>query len=247
MCERRGPCRWYECKRRPERVNTAHQRNMARQPIVRLAKRFRRLYAGVVYDAMAFDVGLTNFTLDEQVKPLVPCRRPMVGPAFTCHGNTGFSEAKDTLRLEMLRDLTPGCVLVIDTDMNKEVAHFGDISAELAKHHGAVGVVIEGHTRDATRLRTMGWPVFCQGAKPQDAWGRWQIEDWNCAIWLGPNVFVNPKDWVFADDDGVLVIPERLVVDVCVAAEKRAKQERRIRRALRKHPPEEVYRSFGRW
>lgn len=221
----------------------------AEQITARLAKRFRRLYAGVVYDAMVFDCGIgPEACVIRGVQPLRVGRRPMVGPAATCSGEPGrFENAKDTERLQMLKMVRSGTVLVVATGRDENVAHFGDISALLAKHRGAAGVLVDGYTRDSRALRRDGWPVFCRGTLPHDAFGWWQITEHDCVVRIADDVRIVPGDWIFADDDGVLVIQRALVRAICETAEKRAANERRIRRALRKDAPEEVYRRFGRW
>ena len=152
-----------------------------------LAKRFKQLYAGVIYDAMAFDIGITRpFVVSPDIKPLWRNRKPLVGPAFCCSGRVVPSggSLNDTQRIKMLDAMSRGCVQVIDGGGDDGTAHFGDISALLARLHGAVGVVIDGYTRDARRIERQRFPLFASGTLPTDAYGRWEIVTYQVPIML---------------------------------------------------------------
>jgi regulator of RNase E activity RraA len=221
-----------------------------------LLERFERLYAGVVYDAMCFDVRHPHpFVVHRAIKPVSPLgrREVLFGPAFTCRGERvrDRDHLDDTVRLRMFEAFTPGCVQVLDADGDDSVAHFGDISGKFARRAGAVGAVIDGYTRDARLLEEEHFPVFCRGTQPIDAFGRWQIVAYQAPIALAGiegRVPVSPGDYLFGDPDGVLVIPHALVERVCTLAEERLQREDEVRRRL--HGPEDVlslYQEIGRW
>lgn len=220
-----------------------------------MAKRYRKLYAGVVYDAMVFDLGVRETAcvvclgVSRRTGPI----EPLVGPAMTCVGCTVATpdEINDTIRLDMLDAMTPGCVQVIQTD-DLSVATFGDISALLAHQHGAVGAVVDGVSRDLDVLHAAGFRLFCRGGKPHDAYGRWQITQFDVPIFISAahsgSVRINPGQWIFADGDGVLVIPQGKADLVLVAAEKRKANEDEIRGAiLNGEAPKDIYARLGRW
>jgi regulator of RNase E activity RraA len=221
-----------------------------------LRERFERLYAGVVYDAMTFDLSVRQpFVAYHAIRPVWPmgARPVMFGPAFTCKGERVRDprHVDDQLRLRMFGSFTPGCVQVIDTDRDGSVAHFGDISGKLARRAGAVGAVVDGFTRDARILEEDRFPVFCRGAQPIDAFGRWQLVAYQVPVWLDGlegRVPVHPGDYVFGDPDGVLVIPEALAERVCDAAEARLVREDEVRaRLVGGTDVMELYGEIGRW
>jgi regulator of RNase E activity RraA len=221
-----------------------------------LCERYERLYAGVVYDALCFDLRLRHpFVVHHAVKPVWPMRdRPVLcGPAFTCRGDRvrDAEHLDDTVRLRMFRSFTPGCVQVIDTGRDASVAHFGDISGKLARRAGAVGAVVDGYTRDARILEDDRFPVFCRGTQPIDAFGRWQIAEYQVPIALdgveGP-VPVRPGDLVFGDPDGVLVVPQALAERACALSEVRQAREDEVRRRLVTDDDVlTLYQEIGRW
>jgi 4-hydroxy-4-methyl-2-oxoglutarate aldolase len=221
-----------------------------------LRERYERLYSGVIYDALCFDLGHRRpFVVDHAIKPVwsMTSQRVLFGPAVTCKGERVRDAAHldDTVRLRMFEAFTPGCVQVIDTDGDRSVAHFGDISGKLARRAGAVGAVIDGFTRDARILEDDRFPVFCRGTQPIDAFGRWQIVDYQVPIGLGGiegRVPVNPGDYVFGDPDGVLVIPQDLAERVCTRAEERQTREDEVRRRLcASDDVFALYQEIGRW
>lgn len=219
-----------------------------------LRERFERLYAGVVYDALCFDLKLAApYVVHHAVRPAWPLgQRVIAGPAFTCRGEAVREAAhvNDLVRIEMFRAFGPGCVQVIDTGGDDRVAHFGDISGRLAREHGAVGAVIDGFTRDVRLLERDGFPVFCRGVQPVDAFGRWQIVEHGTPVSLAGadgRVSVAAGDWVFADADGAIVIPAAAVEETCARAEARFAQEDEVRSRIAGADPQALYHEIGRW
>jgi 4-hydroxy-4-methyl-2-oxoglutarate aldolase len=221
-----------------------------------LRERFERLYAGIVYDAMAFDLRHPHpFVVHHAIKPswAMHAHPVMFGPAFTCKGERVRDAAHidDTVRLHMFGSFTPGCVQVIDTDGDSSVAHFGDISGKFARRAGAVGAVVDGFTRDARQLEEDRFPVFCRGIHPIDAFGRWQIVAYQVPVMLDGiegKVPVHPGDFVFGDPDGVLIIPEAIAEPVCTAAEQRLAREDEVRQRLACDTDVlTLYQEVGRW
>jgi regulator of RNase E activity RraA len=227
----------------------------ASRPERELARRFRALYAGVVYDAVRFDLRWDRpFVVDRALAPCWPAGgRTLFGHAVTCRG-TRVAEPEhidDTVRIRMFEAFSPGCVQVIDTGGDDSVAHFGDISGRIARKFGAVGAVVDGYTRDVRLLERDGFPVFCRGAQPVDAFGRWQIVEYQVQVTLagreGP-VVVRPGDYLFADADGVLLVPRDAASRICELAEARLARESEVRRELAATDDvQSLYDRIGRW
>lgn len=221
-----------------------------------MRKDFEKLYSGLVYDAMSFDLEVPySFVLAREVKPAWRLGRgPVVfGPAFTCRGAAvrAPEHVDDLVRIEMFRHFRSGCVQVIDTGRDRRVAHFGDISGKLARKFGAVGAVIDGYTRDLSILEQDEFPVFCRGVVPVDAFGRWQIVEYQTPVTLpglDGDVVIRPDDYVFADADGCSVIRRDDVERVLVCATSRLERENRVREELaRTDDVEKLYHEIGRW
>jgi regulator of RNase E activity RraA len=219
-----------------------------------LRARFEALYSGVVYDAMYHDIGYRQpFVVDRGIKPLLWSDMQIFGPAFTCKGVPVDDDksVNEAVRLTMFQEFTHGCIQVIDTGHDDTVAHFGDISGRIATKFGCRGAVVDGYTRDAQLLIKDGFPLFCRGTQPIDAYGHWQIIEYQTDITLaanGAHIIVSPNDYVFGDADGVLIIPEPMVTTVCSLAEQRLATEQLVREKLNYYTDiQSLNDEVGRW
>ncbi|WP_324743624.1 RraA family protein [Tsuneonella sp. CC-YZS046] len=103
-----------------------------------------------------------------------------------------------------------------------------NLAAEIARRGGA-GVVIDGQVRDLSGMTKVGLPVYARsltalGKRPLNA-GAVDIP-----ILIGGTV-VFPGDYVVADDDGVVVIPQRELDETLAMADKIMNLESEIYRA----------------
>jgi 4-hydroxy-4-methyl-2-oxoglutarate aldolase len=101
-----------------------------------------------------------------------------------------------------IRGMKPGTILVIDGGDLGVVT--GDNQGECAKHHGLLGVVVNGGVRDVAGFRDLDMPLFCTGAATRIASA--QITAVNVPIALG-GVTVWPGDILVGDEDGIVSIP----------------------------------------
>ena len=219
-----------------------------------LVERARKLYAGVVYDTMTFDIKVKkNFMLRKEIKPCYDFDEVLFGPAFTCKGERVLDSdhIDDTVRLKMFQKFYNGCVQVISSGGFRDVAQFGDISGKIARKFGAVGAVIDAPTRDVKLIAKDEFRLFSDGVQCTDAYGKWQITEFEVPIMIPGihgDVEINPGDYIFADPDGVLVIPKNIVQNVIVGAEKRLERENLIRQEIyNTNDILELNNRVGRW
>ncbi len=219
-----------------------------------LSKAAMALYAGVVYDALRFDLNVKSpCVLSEHIKPAWDFQEVLFGPAFTCQGQIVADPAHldDTIRIKMFRRFYPGCVQVIASGGFRRVAQFGDISAKLAAKFGCAGAVLDGPTRDLKFISRDRFKIFSQNIQPTDAYGRWQIVEFEVPIrmpGIDGEVEIRPGDYMWGDGDGVLRIPRELVKPCIESARKRLKRENRIRKAIRRYSDiQNMYDELGRW
>ena len=202
------------------------------------AERYKKLYAGVVYDALAFDLKVKeNFLLRKEIKPAWNFTDVLFGPAFTCKGERVLdaSHIDDTVRLKMFQSFYEGCVQVISSGGYRDVAQFGDISGKIARKFGAAGAVIDAPTRDIKLISDDGFRLFSDGVQSTDAYSKWQITEYEVPIvmpGIHGDVEINPGDYIFGDTDGVIVIAKDIAEEVLELAEKRLQRENLVRQEI---------------
>ena len=146
------------------------------------------------------------------VLPLFPCAK-IVGHAATLKltkpgGKSTHSPVIGTL--EAIAVGGAGAVLVIDCRDNPSVNCFGGIAGATSKNTGLVGCVGDGIMRDIDEYKGYGLPVYGKGIVQQSIRGRSVCEGYDIPVVIG-GVTVHPNDLVFADDNGVVVVPRARV------------------------------------
>jgi 4-hydroxy-4-methyl-2-oxoglutarate aldolase len=204
-------------------------------------------YTGAISDILD-EMGFTGQGLPHQIQA-VDRGQTLAGRALTILGETTTSTDPEIIFvpfLRMLGDIRPGDVLVSQPNDNV-AAHLGELSSETAQHRGARGAVIDGGARDTDYIRKIKFPVFARYTTPADIVGRWRLVAYNVPIQIG-KVEIMPGDYIVADLDGVLVIPQNIAEEVISKAEEVVRTENLVRKAIMDgmHPLD-AYRQFGRF
>lgn len=110
--------------------------------------------------------------------------------------------------LNSYKTIVPNDIIIVENECS-DFAYFGEMNANLAIRAGAIGAIIGGKTRDTKEVADLDFPVFSTGAKCKDVRKRATLESINKKINLY-GVDVYPNDLVFADNDGIVVIPKKL-------------------------------------
>ena len=179
-----------------------------------------RLYTAVVSDVLDRQ-GFLEQAMSARIRPIEPGMR-LVGRAHTVLTADIYERPANPYEKEIaaVDSLKPGDVMVAATNGSERTCLWGELLSTAAKARGATGCLIDGHVRDVRRIVEMGFPVFCTGFRPVDSSSRSTIVDFECPVLCG-DVLVHPGDIVFADIDGVVVIPrDRLQATVAAAVEK---------------------------
>jgi regulator of RNase E activity RraA len=129
--------------------------------------------------------------------------------------------------LDSYQFVRPGDVIMVATNV-PERAYFGDLNANLAIRSGAVGAVIDGTTRDSADVRALNFPVYARASHCNDIKYEGTMRAMNRPVVMG-GVRVCNDDVVFADEDGVIVIPRDRWAEVEAAAWAVMSNEARIR------------------
>lgn len=110
-------------------------------------------------------------------------------------------------------------------------ACWGEILTATAKARGALGAVVHAPHRDTPKVLEQDWPVFSTGRFAQDSRVRMVVSDYRVPIEIGRTV-IRPGDYIFGDQDGVVVVPSEIEEKVFALAAKKASAENTVRKAI---------------
>ena len=160
----------------------------------------------------------------EGIRPLFPGAR-CIGPALTVWTYPG-DWAKP---VEAIDQAAPGTVLFVDV-RGEGPAVWGEEATKSCISRGLAGIVIHGALRDSRAITELGFPAFCSKVAPAagDPKGMGMI---GVPLKIA-GVAIRTGDWVIADDDGVVVIPQERAVEIanrsCAVVEREAREKSEI-------------------
>jgi 4-hydroxy-4-methyl-2-oxoglutarate aldolase len=191
------------------------------------------LYVAAVCDILD-TLGYREQAMHQRLRPLDPDNCTIVGRARTARWmDVDYVEEQDPYGAEIgfMDSLGPGDVAVHSTDHGGTNAPWGELMSTVAKMHGAAGCICDSMVRDCKKIIALGFPVFCQGIRPLDSMGRGKVMACDVPIRCG-GVLVRPGDLVFADFDGVVVVPQGVEEQVLQLAADKVDKETASRQEL---------------
>ena len=224
--------------------------------VARTAERLKSLYTAVVYDVMD-EMALPHQCLDLAISPLERSMQ-VAGPAYTVVASPDVRERSEMPPNTKLADFNVftqmynGCVVVVGAAGERRSGIRGELMSNASRARGATGVVIDGGVRDGRLVREInGLSVFARYSSPIESLRRSRIHDIEVPIsmtgMLTSQVRVDPGDWIFGDEDGVLVIPQDALEDVLAKSEEAKDIEDKVREEVQAGIPViDVYNKYGR-
>lgn len=184
----------------------------------------KTLYTAVVSDSLD-QLGVRHQAMREYLRPAHKnCKFAGWARTIACSDVYHVIDEPYAMEIEAIDSLLPGEVAVIGTQKSQRNAPWGELLSTAAKARGARGAVVDGLIRDVGKIEELGFPVFAAGIKPVDSMGRGLVTAYNVPVECG-EVIVKPGDLVFADYDGVIVIPGNMVMQVVELAADKVKRE----------------------
>jgi 4-hydroxy-4-methyl-2-oxoglutarate aldolase len=205
----------------------------------------KNLYTAVVSDSLDH-LGVRNQAMRECLRPLYSSCK-VAGWARTIVCSDLYHVPADPYRIEIeaVDSLLPGEVAVVGTQKSIRNAPWGELLSTASRARGARGAIIDGLVRDVQKIEELGFPVFATGIKPVDSMGRGCVTAYNVPVECG-EVLVHPGDFVFADFDGVVVVPKAIVSDVIELASEKVRRENSSRAELLQGAYlRDVFRKYG--
>lgn len=136
------------------------------------------------------------------------------------------------LELEAVDNCRPDDVLIAAAGGSMRSGIWGELLTTAARNSGCVGAIIDGAVRDVSKMRQMQFPVYARGMSPYDSLNRQRVVDIDIPVELDGVTF-SPGDLVFADIDGIVVVPQNVESEAIAAAWKKVHDEDRTRDAIR--------------
>jgi regulator of RNase E activity RraA len=195
----------------------------------------KNLYTAAICDILD-TLNYRNQAMHQRLRPLLPDRENcgFAGRARTIRWmETDYIVEEDPYGLEIdaMDSLKLNDVVIHSTDYSGTNAPWGELMSTLAKRNGAVGCVCDSQIRDCLRIIEIGFPVYYAGIRPLDSKGRGRVIAYDVPIKCG-EVLVHPGELVFADFDGIVVVPREVEQKMLKLAEEKVNKENLTRKEL---------------
>lgn len=199
----------------------------------------KELFSAVIGDVMD-KKGYVKQFLSPQIQPLkshmivvgraMPVLEADCSGEISDSGNNPVMAKPFGLMLEALDDLKMNEVYIC-TGSSPDYALWGELMSTRAIKCGAVGVVVDGYSRDTRGILSLDFPTFSYGRYAQDQGPRGKVIDYRIPIEIN-GVRIEPGDIIFGDLDGVCVIPQKIEMDVIYDALEKALGEKIVQNAI---------------
>lgn len=136
------------------------------------------------------------------------------------------------LELQAVDDCRPDDVLIAAAGGSMRSGIWGELLTTAARNTGCVGAVIDGAIRDVTKIQALDFPVFARDVCVYDSFNRQRVVDVDVTVELDGVPFAS-GDLVFADEDGVVVVPQEVEEEAIRRAWVKVHAENEVRDAIR--------------
>ena len=205
------------------------------------------LYVAAVCDILD-SLGRRNQAMHQRLRPLDAECCTFVGRARTFRWmETDYVVTENPYgkEIEGMDSLRAGDVAVHSTDYSGTNAPWGELMSTVCTVKGVAGCVCDSQIRDCVKIKALKFPVFYTGIRPLDSKGRGLVVDYDVPVRCG-DVLVRPGDLVFADFDGVVVVPREAEDKVFQLAREKVEAEDVSRKELLEGKTlREVYDKYG--
>lgn len=200
----------------------AGMREKERQLFKNLAYKLTSSMLSDIMDDLGCDTTITSLSLNLRNKKLLGRAKTL--KIRELNENEDFRGIYNAL--DSYKTIVPNDIIIVENECS-DFAYFGEMNANLAIRSGAIGAIIGGKTRDTKEVADLDFPVFSTGAKCKDVRKRATLESINTKINLY-GVEIYPNDLIFADNDGIVVIPKRYEEEVIQKALETINKEKNI-------------------
>ncbi|MBL6448396.1 hypothetical protein JMN32_18930 [Fulvivirga sp. 29W222] len=192
-------------------------------------KVLERFSTSIISDAVEKVVGFKT-TMESSIKPMFPCK--IVGYAATCLNSKTKLPAPPDKLMSLIDSLDETHVLVqVFEDTETNISGWGGLLTLASSTNKIRGTILNCCTRDLDDIMNLKYPVFSKGTTPYSGAGKYSIKSVQTDVNCG-GVSVSPMDIIFADQDGVVVIPKDHIDDVILEAKNILEAEEKMVRLI---------------
>lgn len=190
------------------------------------------LYSAVISDALDA-AGFRNQCLAKTLPPQTGILKLAGRCRTTEWEDIDFEDPQPyQLELEAVDDCRPNDVIIAAAHGSMKSGLWGELLSTASRQRGCVGAIADGAVRDTAAMRKMGFPVFAAGVSPYDSLNRQRVIARDEPVEIG-GVTIRSGDMVFADEDGIVIVPHEIEADVLRAGWQKVHAENEVRDAIR--------------
>lgn len=166
-----------------------------------------------------------------KIKPLVSGFK-LIGPVFTVQYQE-YNNRNDVFKQagNYIDNVPAHSVIIINNQYKEDCSVWGEILTQFALKRNIAGTIVAGVIRDTEAIRSLDYPIFSSGTYMRSGKNRVQMVGQQVPLIIN-NITIQPNDIAFADDDGVIIIPQSSVKEIIRKAENIQLTESKIKKAL---------------
>ena len=136
------------------------------------------------------------------------------------------------LELQAVDDCRTDDVLIAAAGGSMRSGIWGELLTTAALNRGCAGAIIDGAVRDVAKIASLSFPVFARGTCIYDSLNRQRVIDVDVPVEID-GVSFHPGDLVFADADGIVVIPQSIEQETLKRGFTKVQGENAVRDSIR--------------
>ena len=126
---------------------------------------------------------------------------------------------------QVLQTMQDGDIVVMVLGGSNRAAAWGGLASRIAQRRGVRGTIMWGACRDVDEIRAIGYPVWSVAVCPRRSRNEFTFGAINEPITI-QGVTIAPRDFIVADESGVVCVPQGRFGEVIALCARIADQER---------------------
>lgn len=136
------------------------------------------------------------------------------------------------LELKAVDSCRPDDIVIAAAQGSTRSGVWGELLSTAARNRGCIGAIVDGSVRDTRQMRAMDFAVYARSRCIYDSQNRQRVIDIDIPVEID-GVRFSPGDLVFADGDGVVVVPQEIEAEAIQRAWDKVHAENITRDAIK--------------